>query len=886
MKKKILLAILTLVFSASVAVGAATAFASGGVSALAEGGSTKFRDPLNNGRMTAVDDEVGKTAIDLKAADLQASISRALYTGKVDISKTFEMEITLDKMNADGGIFVSFLSTADDFPMAGYGDGFAINFWDETAWGHPQSTWLRADPITYSKAGEENLQAQWRVCSDESTQYIGTTFYMRVWDFTDTQLAVKIKWGDSYDDNRTIKKSDLPEGFDYTDCNLLIAPFVDMNHTTYADDMKVTVDVYEQYNVTCGSTGNGSVTASAQGVVKERQEVTFTANPQEGYQVKEATLNGTHVDLLPDNTYKTTVTGDIAFHVEFEEIPVYYTVTATAGDNGRVEASAQGSVRENSEVVFTVYPEEGYRIKQATVNGEPIEMQGTVYTTTVTGDIAFHVEFEEIPPEVITHTVTVQTEGNGRVEATAQGTVEEGTVVTFTAIPDEGNRVQQATVNGSPVELTAQLTHEETVNGDITFKVVFEEIPITYFNVSATAGEGGEVTADHEGQVPSGTEVTFTVKPALSHKIGTATVNGDPVDVVDGTYTVTVSDDVEFHVDFAAYSVDPATKFTDGLNNGRVDAVLDGEDVRLSLAVSDGQKSISRAVYTQPVSLEYFEMSFTIENLSLYGGFRISFLTQPGDYPMEGYGDGFCIHFWDETAWNYEQFTSLRADYAAFKKLPGADGKNVFKVSAIRGSNYLNKKYVLVIKKFKENSLSAAVKYNGENVTIGEVDLSLFGEFDYKNCYLHITPEKDDSRPVSYAEDVVLTVGDFVLTPAEIPPVDPDDPDDPGTDEPDPDEVYIAYYDGESCIRIAYADKGGAFKEYVPVKEGYKFLGWYLDEELTEEYVYGPAEANVTVYAKWESLGEEAACSGGLGGCFLPVAAAAFAAAFAGRKKH
>ena len=45
--------------------------------------------------------------------------------------------------------------------------------------------------------------------------------------------------------------------------------------------------------------------------------------------------------------------------------------------------------------------------------------------------------------------------------------------------------------------------------------------------------------------------------------------------------------------------------------------------------------------------------------------------------------------------------------------------------------------------------------------------------------------------------------------------------------------------------------------EYVPEKEGYKFVGWYADENLTKEIDEVYLTQDTTVYAKWEKIEEE-----------------------------
>jgi uncharacterized repeat protein (TIGR02543 family) len=39
-------------------------------------------------------------------------------------------------------------------------------------------------------------------------------------------------------------------------------------------------------------------------------------------------------------------------------------------------------------------------------------------------------------------------------------------------------------------------------------------------------------------------------------------------------------------------------------------------------------------------------------------------------------------------------------------------------------------------------------------------------------------------------------------------------------------------------------------------KDGYNFLGWYLDEKLTNRYASEPINENLTLYANWKSVSE------------------------------
>ena len=64
--------------------------------------------------------------------------------------------------------------------------------------------------------------------------------------------------------------------------------------------------------------------------------------------------------------------------------------------------------------------------------------------------------------------------------------------------------------------------------------------------------------------------------------------------------------------------------------------------------------------------------------------------------------------------------------------------------------------------------------------------------------------------------------------------------------------VTIKYYDGEEKNQVL--EKGEVFTiSAVPTREGYKFVGWYLDEDYKTPFdSTTKIRSNTTIYAKWE----------------------------------
>jgi len=386
------------------------------------------------------------------------------------------------------------------------------------------------------------------------------------------------------------------------------------------------------FQVTFSKLGEGDITAKVDDVeitsgssVDIGSEIVFTATPADGYQVKQWTLNS---QVVADNTSNALVVpsidADVTVTVEFEPIePDTYkvtysvvgsdgTLTATADDN---PVSAGDDIVAGSTIVFTASPEVGYTIKGWTVNGDPLtEFTDDIYTIpNLAADVVVTVEFEPIVPE--TYTVTFSVVGsNGSLAATANGegitsgaSVEEGSLVVFTASPSAEHRVKEWTINGEVVtDNTSNELSIASLDGDVSVTVSFEKvIPQIYtvtFSVVEVNGEtNGTLTATANASnissgdsVEEGSVVEFVATPNEGFLVKVWVVNGDPLsEFTDNTYTINgLSDDVVVTVEFVEeeeekYSVTFSVKA--GLGNLVVSAdgldIVSGQEVAVGSTV-------------------------------------------------------------------------------------------------------------------------------------------------------------------------------------------------------------------------------------------------------------------------------------------------------------
>ena len=815
--------------------------------------SDTFKDVLNNGRVTTSERVTGESTVELEIKDGNYSATRAVRTKHVNLSKGFEAEISVNALCPDGGFILAFLSGENDYPMNNYGDGFGVWFYDEMSWGNYRANAaLRADRVYYTKGTETvtpDTSDAWGVCSRYDTEgteeFINKKWLLRVTDEGDNYVYYIFDENGSCVVGRYVSKSAIPASFNGNDCVLLLTPTKnDSLAHSYASNVVLTLRTYDLYNVSATAEGNGEVTATASGKMREGSKVTFTATPDEGNRVASAKINGKEVTLT-DNKIDVTVTEDVVFTVTFEEIPkVYYNVEIVSGEHGTVTASAQGQVEENTSVTFAVTPDENYLVDSAKLNGETVVLNGNTYTVTITENITFAVTFKEIPK--VYYTIKATAGENGKATATPDTSAEAGTEVVFTAIADNGYEVDEAKVNGTLVTLENG-TYTITLSENTEFTVTFKK-SIVYFDVTAENIENVTIKVSQTGRVPEGTEITFTVKAAKAsgenaYKIAKATVNGEEVVAVNGEYKFTVTEDAVISAQAVLYSVDDKSGFTDGLGYNRVDAVTTDDGIVMILANTDGTRSNSRAVYKKRISLKSFETTFVVNRICLDAGFRISFLNAANQYPMETYGEALSFKFWDETAWGYNAKEALRCDMYAYSLETMAQGGQIllYENSLTRNNgSYLGAVIGLKIREESE-TLICEIYYNGVCVASNTVDVNDLA-VDYSDCVMMITPEHCDGadRVYSFEEDVILTIKMLNVTDAEVKPPVPDDPE----------EYSIVYYVGDTPVRTAYAEKGETFYEYIPEDiEG--FEGWYLDKECTIRFDFEvPVTGDVVVYAK------------------------------------
>ena len=332
-----------------------------------------------------------------------------------------------------------------------------------------------------------------------------------------------------------------------------------INGTLAAAVSRKGLDTYKDDSFTGGNVCLGST-------------VTFTATPDDGYRVKEWKVDGVvqknnGVTDISKTLTLTNLSKDAVVTVEFMQAG--NSVTASAGDNGKITSAVVGgsnqvqnigtgiTLTEGASIELTAQPNAGYEVEKWIVNSvdQPNSSSNTFTYTAQSGGAGavITVTFRQVNYTVTWGGTngTVTADGYEGTSADIRG----GTNVTFTAAPSEGYvlsgwKINNAEVTASTegVSMNGMALNWTVPNGKAATPAVSSyEVKASFtrdsYAVTVDKPTNGTITANAADltAVTSDTAVTFTAKPDQGYILIGWTVNGVTTDTRSLTHTVTVT---------------------------------------------------------------------------------------------------------------------------------------------------------------------------------------------------------------------------------------------------------------------------------------------------------------------------------------------------------
>jgi len=310
-----------------------------------------------------------------------------------------------------------------------------------------------------------------------------------------------------------------------------------------------------KYKVTLNSGKHGTVTVKpslpADGMVEAHTRLSFTAQPDEGYEVDTwimaAPRSADKKEAALTVAEKTTVT------VTFKPKIKKYKIMLNKNEYGTVTVSpalpADGMVEQYKTLTFTATPNEGYEVEWT--GAAPDNTNKNKATLTVTANAVVTATFKKPGnnSELQNYHVALNKNEYGTVTVSpalpADGMVEQYKTLTFTAQPDEGYEVEwtgAAPDNADKNKATLTVTANAVVTA--TFKKPGNSSEVQNYHVALSSGSNGTLIADTplpaDGMVAAGSILTFTATPDSAYEVEAWTgAVANPSDSTKATLTVT-----------------------------------------------------------------------------------------------------------------------------------------------------------------------------------------------------------------------------------------------------------------------------------------------------------------------------------------------------------
>ena len=312
-------------------------------------------------------------------------------------------------------------------------------------------------------------------------------------------------------------------------------------------------------NIAAGE--HGSVNTSVNGVYPAGTTVTIEATPESGYKLLEWS------DGNKGASRNITLTQDTALVAFFVDATQQYTLNISAGANGSVNSSVNGTYDAGEDLLIVATPDEGYAFDQWS-DGDKNSTRWVRMNEDITLEASFKVAYNliiaagangSVNTEVngkydanasvhivatpasgyafdqwsdgntsaerdivmtanttliasfkvagVQYTLSISAGANGTVNDAVNGNYDAGASVTIIATPDAGYIFDQWSDGNT------NATRTITMDADVTLTASFKEASSTQYTLTISAGAGGTVNETVNGSYPEGTNVTIIATP-------------------------------------------------------------------------------------------------------------------------------------------------------------------------------------------------------------------------------------------------------------------------------------------------------------------------------------------------------------------------------------
>jgi len=191
------------------------------------------------------------------------------------------------------------------------------------------------------------------------------------------------------------------------------------------------------------------------------------------------------------------------------------TITSAAGSGGSISPSGVVPVTYGGSQMYTITPNDGYRVATVLVDGNSIGVVSTYTFSTVTSSHSIYVTFAKNP------VITASAGDHGSISPSGSVSVDYSGSQSFSIVPDTGYHVADVLVD---TESQGAITSYNFTNvmEDHTISATFA---ISSYSISATAGSNGVINPAGDTAVIFGGSQEFTITPDAHYHVADVLVD-------------------------------------------------------------------------------------------------------------------------------------------------------------------------------------------------------------------------------------------------------------------------------------------------------------------------------------------------------------------------
>ncbi len=271
------------------------------------------------------------------------------------------------------------------------------------------------------------------------------------------------------------------------------------------------VAVFEEdvvyYKVNAIPSPNGTITPEGEHSYEITDNPLYTIIPDDGYVIKDVIIDGNSIGVV--NGYTFTYNGEdreIKAVFDIEEKEDTYEISALPTEHGTISPEGIQMVKAGDDIVYTITPDEGYHIKDVTVDGDSVGSVNQVELSHVMSNRVIDAVFEA---DITEYKIEAKPTEHGMINPEGIQMVKAGDDIVYTITPDESvNQVE--------------LSH---VMSNHVIDAVFEA-DITEYKIEAKSTEHGTISPEGISLVEAGGSIKYTITPDKGYHVKGVIIDG------------------------------------------------------------------------------------------------------------------------------------------------------------------------------------------------------------------------------------------------------------------------------------------------------------------------------------------------------------------------